>query len=104
MMQSLGRQYVRYFNAVHQRTGALWEAKLITPHNEYLKLDKNSEKRQQVYRILFQGLMPELDLNEIRYALQKEWVLGDDRLKRRIEEKIGICRDKHGGDRKSLVF
>lgn len=45
MMQSLGRQYVRYFNAVHQRTGALWEAKLITPHNEYLKLDKNSEKR-----------------------------------------------------------
>ena len=77
MMQSLGRQYVRYFNAVHQRTGALWEAKLITPHNEYLKLDKNSEKRQQTYRNLFQGFKPELDLKKIREALQKEWILGD---------------------------
>lgn len=48
--------------------------------------------------------MPELDLNEIRYALQKECVLGDDRFKRKIEEKIGICRDNHEGDRKTLVF
>jgi putative transposase len=154
MMQSLGRKYVRYFNAVHQRTGTLWEGrfkssvvetarylltvyryielnpvragmvvhaseypwssfqyngagceiKLITPHNEYLKLDKNSEKRQQTYRDLFQGFMPESGLKEIREALQKEWVLGDDRFKRKIKEKIGICRDNHGGDRKSLVF
>ena len=48
--------------------------------------------------------MPELDLNEIRYALQKECVLGDDRFKRKIEEKIGICRDNHEVDRKNLVF
>jgi hypothetical protein len=48
--------------------------------------------------------MPELDLKKIREALQKEWVLGDDRFKRKIEENIGICRDNHGGDRKSLVF
>jgi hypothetical protein len=48
--------------------------------------------------------MPELDLEEIREALQKDWVLGDDRFKRKIAEKIGIGRDKHGGDRKSLGF
>tara|TARA_R110001583_G_scaffold128251_1_gene280023 strand:- start:177 stop:362 length:186 start_codon:yes stop_codon:yes gene_type:complete len=58
MMQSLGRQYVRYFNAVHQRTGALWEAKLITPHNEYLKLDKNSEKRHRLTGIYFKDSSP----------------------------------------------
>ncbi len=52
----------------------------------------------------FQGFMPELDLKEIREALQKDWVLGDDRFKRKIAEKTGICRDKHGGDRKSFVF
>jgi putative transposase len=80
------------------------ELKLITPHNEYLKLDKNIEKRQQTYWNLFQGFMPELDLKKIRGVLQKEWVLGDDRFKRKIEENIGICRDNHGGDRKSLVF
>jgi putative transposase len=80
------------------------ELKLITPHNKYLKLDKNSEKRQQTYRNLFQGFMPELDLKKTREALQKEWVLGDDRFKRNIEEKVGICSDNHGGDLKSLVF
>ena len=31
------------------------EVKLITQYNEYLKLDKNSEKRQQTYQNLFQG-------------------------------------------------
>lgn len=48
--------------------------------------------------------MPELDLEEIREALQKDWVLGDDCFKRKMAEKIGICRDKYGRDRKSLVF
>jgi hypothetical protein len=48
--------------------------------------------------------MPELDLKKTREALQKEWVLGDDRFKRNIEEKVGICSDNHGGDLKSLVF
>jgi putative transposase len=48
-----------------QYNGAGSEVKLITPHNEYLKLDKNSEKRQQTHRNLFQGFMPELDLKEI---------------------------------------
>jgi len=87
-----------------QHNGVGRQIKLITPHNEYLKLDKNSEKRQQIYRSLFKDLMPELDLNEIRAALSKEWVLGDDRFKKKIEEKIGISRDEHGGDRKSLAF
>ena len=27
MMQSLGRQYVRYFNYTYQRTGILWEGR-----------------------------------------------------------------------------
>ena len=27
MMQSLGRQYVRYFNYTYQRTGTLWEGR-----------------------------------------------------------------------------
>ena len=27
VMQSIGRQYVRYFNKQHQRTGTLWEGR-----------------------------------------------------------------------------
>ena len=39
MMQSLGRQYVRYFNHRHQRTGTLWEGRfksILVPEPEYL--------------------------------------------------------------------
>jgi putative transposase len=154
MMQSLGRKYVRYFNAMYQRTGTLWEGRfkssvvdserylltvyryielnpvragmvlhaseyswssfqyngagrevqLITPHQEYLRLDNNVVKRQKSYRKSFKGLMPDFELNEIREALQKDWVLGDDRFKRMIEEKTGARRKGHGGDRKSLGF
>ena len=154
MMQSLGRKYVRYFNAMYQRTGTLWEGRfksnvvdtekylltvyryielnpvradmvdhaseypwssfqyngagwevsLITPHDEYLRLEKNHEKRQKAYRKLFQGNMPDLDVKEIREALQKEWILGDERFKQRIKEKLGVSRSEHGGDRKSLEF
>ena len=78
--------------------------RVITPHAEYLKLDVDRGKRQKVYRQLFKGLMPDYQLQDIRDALQKEWVLGDDRLKRIIEEKIGVGRNRHGGDRKSLEF
>lgn len=48
--------------------------------------------------------MPELDLEEIRKTLQKDWILGDDRFKHKVAKKIGACRDKYGGDRKSLMF
>ena len=48
--------------------------------------------------------MPDLDMKEIREALQKEWILGDDRFKQRIKEKLGVSRSEHGGDRKSFAF
>lgn len=69
-----------------------------------MRLDKNHEKRRKVYRKLFQGHMPDLDMKEIREALQKEWILGDDRFKQRIKEKLGVSRSEHGGDRKSFAF
>jgi putative transposase len=60
-----GSQASEYPWSSFQYNGAGHELRLITPHNEYLKLDKNSEKRQQTYWNLFQGFMPELDLKEI---------------------------------------
>ena len=44
-----------------QYNGAGWEVSLITPHDEYLRLEKNHEKRQKAYLKLFQGHMPDLD-------------------------------------------
>ena len=154
MMQSLGRKYVRYFNASYKRTGTLWEGRfksnvvdssryllivyryielnpvragmvkhaseypwssfqsngagkqiaLITPHAEYSNLGRSDKQKQKRYRDLFKGFMPDLELQEIREALNKEWVLGDDRFKAMIEQRLGIKRNAHGGDRKSLGF
>jgi len=87
-----------------QFNGAGREISLITPHEEYMKLDKNPTKRQKAYRNLFKGHMPERDIEEIREALQRDWVLGNDRFRQLIEEKLGVSRRKHGGDRKSLEF
>ena len=64
----------------------------------------NSEKRRKAYRKLFQSHMPDLYMKEISEALQKEWILGCDRFKQRIQEKLGARRSEHGGDRKSLAF
>lgn len=39
MMQSLGRQYVRYFNFTYKRTGTLWEGRFkscLVQTEEYL--------------------------------------------------------------------
>ncbi len=58
MMQSLGRQYVRYFNYTYQRTGTLWEGRykscLVQMENYLL----------QVYRYI--------ELNPVRAAMVED--------------------------------
>ncbi|MGZ9899364.1 transposase [Shewanella gaetbuli] len=57
MMQSLGRQYVRYFNYTHQRTGTLWEGRFkscLVQTEDYLL---------QVYRYI--------ELNPVRANIVK---------------------------------
>lgn len=49
LMQSLGRQYVRYFNLRHQRTGTLWEGRFkscLVQEDDYL---------MQLYRYIEQN-------------------------------------------------
>ncbi len=54
---------------------------LITPHTCYLSLGKTDRKRQSAYRALFDTPISENKLEEIRDALNKAWVLGEDRFK-----------------------
>lgn len=55
MMQAIGRQYVRYFNHTHQRTGTLWEGRFkscLVQEDDYLL---------QLYRYI--------ELNPVRAAM-----------------------------------
>lgn len=87
-------------NALGQRN------ELVTPHSEYLRLDKTDEARQAAYRQLFKHRIPESSINEIRAATNKAWVLGNDRFKQRIQKQLErrVEPSVKGGDRKSVKF
>ena len=79
---------------------------LVTPHLEYRRLGKTDEERQSAYRQLFKHRIPENSIAEIREATNKAWVLGSDRFKQRIQEKLDrrVEPKARGGDRKSEKF
>ena len=88
------------YNAMGQQN------ELVTPHLEYRRLGKTDEERQSAYRQLFKHRIPENSIAEIREATNKAWVLGNDRFKQRIQEKLGrrVEPKAKGGDRKSEKF
>ena len=57
----------------------------LIPHPLYDALGKDEESRQQAYRQLFRGHLPEADLKAIRESTHKGWALGSDRFKDEIE-------------------
>jgi putative transposase len=77
--------------------------RLITAHREYKRLGLKDEERQSAYRQLFRARLPEMTLDAIREATNKAWVLGSDRFKRKMEQKLSrpVKSGGHGGDRKS---
>ena len=76
---------------------------LITPHFLYQGLAKTEKTRQKRYAALFDKIIPDYTLEEIRSSINRAWVLGDERFKRQIEEQTGRRASPlaRGGDRKS---
>ena len=70
------------------------------------RLDKISNERFTELKSLFDQQIPNYSLEEIRNALNKAWVLGEDRFKKQIEEQTGrlLSPKKCGGDRKSAKY
>ena len=79
---------------------------LLTPHREYKRMDRSAEKRQQRYRALFRAQVPRKDIDDIREATNKAWVLGSDRFKKKIEKQLNRAAQpkQRGGDHKSASF
>ncbi len=79
---------------------------LITPHSCYESSGKTDKDRHIAYRALFQDLIPDHLLMDIRNAINKVWVLGDDGFKNQIEQQAGrrALPLQRGGDRKSKQF
>ncbi len=89
------------------RCNALGQADdLVTPHSEFHRLGADSSERQATYRSLFNQALSESQINEIRDATNKAWVLGSSRFKERIQSQLArrIEPAARGGDRKSDQF
>lgn len=80
--------------------------RLLTPHPAYLSLGQNDTQRHAAYQALFAGLMPESDIQAIRAATNKSWVLGDAAFKAEVSARTGRRSEPctRGGDRKSASF
>jgi len=76
---------------------------LITPRFLYQGLAKTDKTRQKRYVALFDKIIPDYTLEEIRNSINRAWVLGDGRFKQQIEKQSGRRTSPlaRGGDRKS---
>ena len=62
----------------------------LTPHEEYLRLGRDTEERTRAYRELFTHQISEEDLHVVRKAAHYCQPVGDDRFREQIESKYGI--------------
>jgi len=89
------------------RCNAMGETnQLLTPHLIYKALGRDATECLLRYRALFDNQMADVDIEEIRLATNKAWVLGDDKFKEQIE-KLTARQAKpkaRGGDRRSKDF
>ena len=74
------------------------ESAFCKPHDVYLRLSADAEKRKQAYQALFEKPQNRATVTSIRDALQKNLALGSDRFKRNIEVLYGrrVSEDKSG--------
>ena len=61
----------------YQHNAAGREIGLITPHELYDALGKTPKARQSRYRAMFKGVMADADIQDIRDATNKSWLLND---------------------------
>ena len=81
--------------------------RLITPHVVYNALGMdNVVSRRSNYHALFARLIPDSELEAIRVATNKAWVLGDDGFKAKVEKLMArqVQPKSRGGDRRSALF
>jgi len=62
------------------------EDALVTPHRLYRSLGQDKQSRCEAYKSLFKHRINTIDLDAIRDASNKAWVLGSDKFKKRMEK------------------
>jgi REP-associated tyrosine transposase len=66
---------------------------LVSRHELYERLGRSGPERQRAYRQLFRAQLSSVDVEAIREATNKNWALGNERFKQRIEALSGRRSD-----------
>jgi putative transposase len=76
---------------------------LITPHDLYLGLSPTPSTRAKQYSSMFESEIPDFKLHEIRHAVSRSKILGDELFKQQIEHQTGLALTPKpwGGNRRS---
>jgi len=64
------------------------EDRLLTPHDDYLRLGMTGRERETAYRGLFQAHLDPDKVKAIRTATNGNYVLGDNRFQKEIEQML----------------
>jgi putative transposase len=75
--------------------------RLITPHSEYLRLDRDDHARRSAYRELFKVHMEPEAVEQIRQATNGNFALGDESFRRQIEAALGRRAERRAPGRKA---
>jgi len=78
--------------------------KLLTPHEQYLKLDREELARRKSYRALFKAHVDVNIDNKIREATNGNVVLGNDRIQAEIARTLGRCVTKGKAGRPKKII
>jgi putative transposase len=62
---------------------------LVSRHELYERLGRSEAERQRNYRELFRAALGQADVDAIREATNKNWALGNDQFRKRVEELSG---------------
>ena len=73
--------------------------KVVVPHAEYLRLGADASERCSAYRQLFEEVLGDARLAEIRAYVQQQRALGTIRFQREIEAMIGRCANVRAAHR-----
>jgi putative transposase len=79
---------------------------MLIAHELYVGLAQTSEHRLVQYRALFENYISLTQIENIRDATNKSWVLGNDHFRHKIEQQLGrgLSPAAKGGDRKSVRY
>ena len=82
------------------------ENHLLKPHSVYKELGVDELTCRTQYLALFSHPIPKADMEIIRTATNKAWVLGNDRFKAKVEKILNrqVQQKPRGGDRRSEIF